>query len=317
MADSRPLPGPCTRTCTRRNPKFIASRPQFSAATVAAKGVDFFEPLNPALPADPHASALPRMSVIVISRLLNVAEIWAIPSVSTTFFDRLAVAALAGVGAVILLLRHFLLTGDGTPGTFLGPCVRVGPLPPYRKTPAMPDSPVAPDIHQPLDIHRHFGAKRAFHFDRALDDLAEPGNLRIRQIAHPGIRVDPGFPQNPRAGGTTDTKNVGQGDLDPFLPGKIDAGNTCHDQPCRCLCLGLRLQMTRTTPCRLMTLQCSQIGLTLERTFTCFSRPGLRLAGQYRSGRNVTQVEEANRINATRYPTTLTSTNLQPALVRR
>src|SRR5689334_23645751 len=31
--------------------------------------------------------------------------------------------------------------------------------------------------------------------------------------------------------------------------------------------------MMRTTPCRLTTLQCSQIGLTLERTFTRFS-PG-------------------------------------------
>jgi len=31
--------------------------------------------------------------------------------------------------------------------------------------------------------------------------------------------------------------------------------------------LGLRLQMTRITPRRLITLQCSQIGLTLARTF--------------------------------------------------
>src|SRR5919108_4536937 len=100
MADSRPLPGPCTRTWTRRRPRFIASRPQFSAATVAANGVDFLEPLNPALPADPHASALPRMSVMVMSRLLNVAEMWAMPSDSTTFLPRLAPGAFAGaVGA--------------------------------------------------------------------------------------------------------------------------------------------------------------------------------------------------------------------------
>src|SRR5512146_61606 len=39
-------------------------------------------------------------------------------------------------------------------------------------------------------------------------------------------------------------------------------------QPCRCLCLGLRLQMMRTIPARLTTLQCSQMGLTLDRTFT-------------------------------------------------
>ena len=39
-------------------------------------------------------------------------------------------------------------------------------------------------------------------------------------------------------------------------------------QPWRCLCLGLRLQMMRVTPLRLTTLQCSQIGFTLLRTFT-------------------------------------------------
>src|SRR5215207_522517 len=38
--------------------------------------------------------------------------------------------------------------------------------------------------------------------------------------------------------------------------------------PCRCLCLGLRLQMIRVTPLRFTTRQCSQIGLTLLRTFT-------------------------------------------------
>src|SRR5690349_14555757 len=99
MADSRPLPGPCTRTCTRRSPMFIASRAQFSAATVAANGVDFFEPLKPAFPADPHARVLPRMSVIVISRLLNVAEMCTTPSDSTTFLPRRAAPPLAGAAA--------------------------------------------------------------------------------------------------------------------------------------------------------------------------------------------------------------------------
>src|SRR6266550_2006867 len=101
MADSRPLPGPCTGTCTLRSPRFMASRPQFSAATEAAKGVDFLDTLNPALPADPHARVLALIMVIVMSRLLNVAEIWAMPSVSTTFLARLTLAALAGAGAVI------------------------------------------------------------------------------------------------------------------------------------------------------------------------------------------------------------------------
>src|SRR5688572_14258676 len=187
MADSRPLPGPCTRTWTRRRPRFMASRPQFSAATVAANGVDFLEPLKPALPADPQARALPRMSVIVMSRLLNVAETWAMPSASTTFLERLAAGALAGAGAgaVILLLRHFLLAGDGPTRPLLGARVGVGTLAADRQSPPVADAPVAADIHQPLDVHGDFGAEGALHLDRALDHLAEPGDLGVREIADP------------------------------------------------------------------------------------------------------------------------------------
>jgi len=65
-----------------------ASRPACSAATVAAKGVDFFDPLNPALPAVAHTRTFPVLSAIVINVLLNVALTWAMPSDSTTFFAR-------------------------------------------------------------------------------------------------------------------------------------------------------------------------------------------------------------------------------------
>src|SRR5438552_17246284 len=93
MADSRPEPGPWTRTCPRFTPRFNASRAACSAATVAANGVDFLDPLKPALPDEPQVIALPCRSVIVISVLLNVAVTCAMPSASTTFLARLAPAA--------------------------------------------------------------------------------------------------------------------------------------------------------------------------------------------------------------------------------
>ena len=51
------------------------------------------------------------------------------------------------------------------------------------------------------------------------------------------------------------------------LSGPNDRAEPSAVYPCRCLCFGLRLQITRTTPRRLMILQCSQIRFTLERTF--------------------------------------------------
>ena len=84
-----------------------ASLPHCSAATVAAKGVDFFEPLKPALPALPHTTVFPALSVMVMRVLLNVALMCATPSASTTFLLRFRggvasanrISALVDVGA--------------------------------------------------------------------------------------------------------------------------------------------------------------------------------------------------------------------------
>src|SRR6266581_7893293 len=117
IADSRPEPGPWTRTWTRFTPRFSASRAACSAATVAANGVDFFEPLNPALPEEPQVIVFPCMSVIVMSVLLKVAVMWAMPSASTTFLARFAPAALTC--AIYFFRRGFFLPAIARRGPFL------------------------------------------------------------------------------------------------------------------------------------------------------------------------------------------------------
>src|SRR3712207_7571679 len=108
----------------------MASRAACSAATVAAKGVDFFEPLNPALPDDPHATVFPRMSVMVIVVLLNVALMCATPSASTTRFAFFPVA---------MLLRHLLLAGDRAAWPLLRARVGVRALAADGQPAAVPD----------------------------------------------------------------------------------------------------------------------------------------------------------------------------------
>src|SRR5215475_4111994 len=79
-ADSRPEPGPCTRTS-------ILFMPYVSRATVAvesdaccaAYGVPFREPLNPIAPAEDQHKVRPSESVIVICVLLNDAAMCATP----------------------------------------------------------------------------------------------------------------------------------------------------------------------------------------------------------------------------------------------
>src|SRR5262245_45048330 len=73
MADSRPEPGPFTRTSTLRKPYVLAVLPALIAACVAAKGVPLRDPLNPIPPALDQAMTLPSVSVIVIWVLLKEA----------------------------------------------------------------------------------------------------------------------------------------------------------------------------------------------------------------------------------------------------
>ena len=79
IADSLPFPGPFITTSTCFIPCSIAFFPASSAASCAAKGVDFREPLNTLLPDDDQEMVLPVVSVIVIIVLLKVESTKALP----------------------------------------------------------------------------------------------------------------------------------------------------------------------------------------------------------------------------------------------
>src|SRR5947199_5783027 len=71
IADSRPAPGPFTRTSRVRMPNALAALPAAIAACVAANGVPLREPLKPMPPALDHAITAPSGSVMVIVVLLK------------------------------------------------------------------------------------------------------------------------------------------------------------------------------------------------------------------------------------------------------
>src|SRR6202166_1286863 len=87
-ADSRPGPGPPTRTSTFLTPCSCAAVPAFSAATCAANGVLLREPRKPQPPEVAQDRVLPCRSVIVMMVLLKLACTCAIPSSTflRTFF---------------------------------------------------------------------------------------------------------------------------------------------------------------------------------------------------------------------------------------
>src|SRR5262245_55747853 len=233
IADSRPEPEPWTRTCTRRTPSDIASRAACSAATVAANGVDFLDPLKPALPDEPHDTAFPWVSVMVIVVLLNVALMWATPSASMT---RLLFFAVA-----IGLLGDLLLAGDRAAWALLRTGVRVRALTANRQTAAMADSSIGTDIHQTLDVHGDFGAQRTLDAVVALDRLSQPIHVGIVEIPNAEVSTHTSRLQNLPRGGAADAEDVRETDLDRFIAREIDASNSSHILPLPLLMLGVSL----------------------------------------------------------------------------
>src|SRR5208337_2974044 len=79
MADSRPAPGPFTRTSTLRIPWSRAALATRIAACCAAKGVPLRDPLKPSEPALDQQITRPSESVMATCVLLNVASTCTIP----------------------------------------------------------------------------------------------------------------------------------------------------------------------------------------------------------------------------------------------
>ncbi len=103
-ADSRPGPGPFTKTSRFFIPNSSATVPQRSAATCAANGVLLRDPRNPDPPDVAQHKAFPCRSVIVIIVLLNDALICAIPSVTV----RLIFFRVRGALALAIVVDTFI-----------------------------------------------------------------------------------------------------------------------------------------------------------------------------------------------------------------
>jgi hypothetical protein len=199
-------------------PMESASRAACSPATVAANGVLFLEPLNPALPADPHDTVLPRASVIVIVVLLKVALTCATPSASTIFFAFFPVA--------IGYLVTFFLPATARPLLRAGVGVRT--LTTDGESATVACAPIGPDVHEALDVHRDFGAQGTLDTIVPLDDLAEFVDVGFNEVLHAQLGVHTRLGENLACRLATDAEDIRQPDLHLLFARKIHACNTRH-----------------------------------------------------------------------------------------
>ena len=95
----------------------------------------------------------------------------------------------------------------------------------------MPQAAVRAGLLQPLDVHRDLPPEVALDLVTAVDDLAQPAHLLVRQVAHTGVRVDVRLGKDLLTGRQPDTVDVRERDLHALLARDVDDGDACHTAP--------------------------------------------------------------------------------------
>src|SRR4051794_30444685 len=170
--------------------------------------------------------ALPWASVIVTIVLLKEASTCATPE--EMFFRSFLRGARPALGSRAMLLRHLLLAGDRHRLPLAGTGIGVGPLATHRQATAMPQAAVAGHVHQPLDVHRHFAAQVALDPVLAVDQLADPEDLLIRQLVDPAFLRDVQRLADIDRVLRADAVDIAQRDRHPLVRGNVHTGDARH-----------------------------------------------------------------------------------------
>src|SRR3989304_8691474 len=233
MAASRPGPGPFTNTSSSCHPRSVAVAMAAAAAVRAANGVLLREPLKPEAPALPHTTALPCGSVMVMMVLLKVACTCAWPCESVRLALVVLRAARASLRAMFLLLLlgapASAAPGDGLLGALARARVGAGALPARRQTAPVAQAAITADVNQPFDVHLDFAAQVALHHVVLADVVAQGGDLRLGQVFHPGVGINPRRGYRLPGTGIAHPVDVGQPDDYPSITWQVYAFNTRHD----------------------------------------------------------------------------------------
>ena len=95
---------------------------------------------------------------------------------------------------------------------------------------AVTNAAVAADFDQSLDVHGDFTPEVALYLAVVVDVFSEFVDIRFGQVLDPDIGVNAGRLEDVLSGFTADTVDVGQADLNSFLPGQVYAANTRHKE---------------------------------------------------------------------------------------
>ena len=122
------------------------------------------------------------------------------------------------------LLGGLLLSGDGALRSLAGARVGLGALTANGQTTAMTLTLVAVDLDLATNVGVDFTTQIAFDLVVGFQIVTQRDQLLIGEILDADVRVDAGGLKGLLGAGTTDTENIGEGDLDALLIGDVDSG---------------------------------------------------------------------------------------------
>ena len=203
-----------------------------SADSAAAYGVLLREPLKPAdaggAPADDGAVEVGDRDDRVVERRLDVdVPLGDVLLLAAALLHRPLALGHACRCPRLLLAPHADRLLRSAPLASVG----LGPLAADRQVAAMAQAAVRADLDEPLDVQRDLAPEVALDLVAPVDELAEPVDLLLGQVADPRVGVDVRLGQDLLGGRQADPEDVGEGDLDPLLAGDVDAGDACHRLP--------------------------------------------------------------------------------------
>src|SRR4051812_5349981 len=92
----------------------------------------------------------------------------------------------------------------------------------------MADPAVATNLHQPLDVLAALAPQIALDDVVAVDDVAELGDLLVREVADLAVRLDPDLGEDVIGSGAADPIDVGQANLHALVEGDVDPCDASH-----------------------------------------------------------------------------------------
>src|SRR5262249_36210024 len=287
MADSRPAPGPLTRTSISLRPNLVARSAAISAARWAANGVLLRLPLNPTVPAEAKHNVSPLVSVMVTMVLLKVALIWATPRLTLRLCLRFLLLATAGnlPGFLTAQFLHALLAGHGLARALAGTRIGPGPLATHRQAAAMAKTAVAGDVFQAGDVLLHLPAQGTFDRVIPIENTCQTAEFIVGQFLGATLRIDFRLFAKAQCHRRADAVNVTQRNMRRLVIRKVNTQDTGHGSGPRfnlAVVCGADLCKLRTT-CPACAPTCSShkyashwLELSLRTSLTCPAAQKLR-----------------------------------------